>query len=130
MRKAMISISAAAWLTLAFLLAIQAEDRPNSARTKIMERKLQFSKEILAAVTVEDFSSMATNADGLLELAKTQWIEDETPEYRSQLKDFWIAVEGFKTAAEEKNGDGAALAYVQMTLSCIKCHKYLKKSVN
>lgn len=30
--------------------------------------------------------------------------------------------------AQEQNGDGATLAYVQMTLSCVKCHKYLRKS--
>lgn len=129
MRNVMILVLLVVCPCLASMFLVQAEDRPDSARAKIMERKLQYSKEILGAVAVEDFSAMAINADGLLELAKTQWIESETPEYRSQLKDFWIVVEGFKTAAEEKNGDGAALAYVQMTLSCVKCHKYLRKSV-
>jgi hypothetical protein len=29
--------------------------------------------------------------------------------------------------AREKNLDGAALSYVEMTLSCVKCHKHVRE---
>lgn len=116
----------ASCLLLMHLVVSKAEDKPNFTNPKIMEKKLQFSQAILAGVVKEDYARISTNAESLLELVKTQWVQNETPEYRAQLKDFWIVVEGLKTSAEEKNGDGATLAYVQMTLSCVKCHKYLR----
>lgn len=125
MRKTVLLYLSAMCVCPVLLISVKAED---TARAKIMEKKLKFSKEILEAVVKEDFPEMSANAEGLLELAKTQWIENDTPEYRSQLKDFWIVLEGLKSSAKEKNGDGATLAYVQMTLSCVKCHKYLRKS--
>ena len=116
-------------LCLPALSAATAQGEPSPATAKIMKQKLQYSQAILAAVATEDFPGISTNADELLELAKTQWIQNDTPEYRAQLKDFWIVLEGLKSAAEEKNGDGATLAYLQLTLSCVKCHKYLKAPV-
>lgn len=116
-------------LFLLFLAVAGAEDKSAPSTAKIMEKKLQLSQAILAAVVKEDFASMSANADGLLVLAKTEWIQDDSPEYRAQLKDFWLVLEGLKSAAEDKNGDGATLAYVQMTLSCVKCHKYLRTAL-
>lgn len=128
LRKSLSCILAGASLCLLFLPIGTADDKPGSAAAKIMEKKLQYSQAILAAVAKEDFAGMSTNADGLLELAKAQWLQKETPEYRAQLKDFWLVLDGLKTAADEKNGDGATLAYLQMTLSCVRCHKYLRNS--
>jgi len=112
-----------------FLLIVSvgsAEDKADPATAKIMEQKLRLSQAILAGVVKEDYPAISTNADRLLELAKVQWVRNETPEYREQLKDFWIVLEGVKSAAEDKSGDGVTLAYVQMTLTCVKCHKYLR----
>ena len=116
---------------LVLLLAVmitRADDKPAPDLAKIMEKKLNLSNEILAGVVTEDFGKISSNSNRLLELTKTQWTQNETPEYRAQLKDFWIVTEGLKTAANEKNADGATLAYVQMTISCVKCHKYLRNT--
>ncbi len=126
MRNLMFPKLSAACLLLLLLVVARADDKPALDSAKIMEKKLQLSKEILAAIVLEDFPKMSTNADALLELAKTQWVRNEAPEYRAQLKDFWLVLEGLKTAADDKNAEGATLAYVQMTLSCVKCHKYLR----
>jgi len=95
-------------------------------RDKIMAQKLAASQSILAAITTEDFSMLEKNADALLDLAKQQWVESPTPDYRAHLKDFWITLEGISDKAKAKDIDGATLGYVQMTLSCVKCHKYLR----
>lgn len=116
-------------LCLPALSGVTAQGEPKPATAKIMKQKLQYSQAILAAVATEDFTGISSNADGLLELAKTQWIQNDTPEYRAQLKDFWVVLEGLKSASEEKNGDGTTLAYLQLTLSCVKCHKYLRTPV-
>lgn len=108
------------------LAAVVAEDKLSVDTAKIMKKKLHLSHEVLSGVAQEDFQSISTNADELLKLAKFQWIKNETPEYRSQLKDFWLVIQELKTSADEKNSDGTTLAYIQMTLCCVKCHKYLR----
>lgn len=120
----MLSMSAGA------LSPLSAAD-PDSAtrKAKLMERKLAASQDILASLAREDFTRMSAAADELLGLAKQQWIDDESPQYRSQLKDFWIILEGVKESAAEKNLDGATLGYVQMTISCVRCHKFLRDKV-
>lgn len=130
MRDSLFHILAGCGLVLLLVAVTQADDKPALDLSKIMEKKLELSKEILAGMVTEDFDKISSNADRLLKLAKTQWIQNETSEYRAQLKDFWIVVDGLKTAADEKNADGATLAYVQMTLSCVKCHKYLRNTAN
>lgn len=97
-------------------------------RDKIMAQKLAASQSILAAITTEDFSMLEKNADVLLALAKQEWLESPTPEYRAHLKDFWLTLEGLSDKARGKNIDGATLGYVHMTLSCVKCHRYLRNS--
>lgn len=129
MRKTLFYTLAVIGLLLMVSVGATAEDKPASPTAKIMEQKLELSQAILAAIVKEDFAGMSTKADALLELAKTQWIRNETPEYRAQLKDFWLVLEGLKSAAEDKNADGATLAYVQMTLTCVRCHKYLRTPV-
>lgn len=114
-------------LCLALVTVSTAQDGKDPAVARLMEQKLKHSQGLLAAVVKEDFPSMTTHADKLLELAKQQWIRNETPEYRAHLKDFWIVLEGVKDAAEKRSGDGATLAYVQLTLSCVKCHKSLRQ---
>ena len=103
------------------------DDDPETKPEKpLMERKLEHAQGVLSALAREDFDALNKHADALLTLSEEQWISQETPEYRAQLKDFWVVLEGVKSAADEKNIDGATLAYVQMTLSCVRCHKYLR----
>lgn len=102
-------------------------DPPEEAtETSVMEQKLEHAQGVLSALAREDFEGLRTNADALLRLSEEQWISRETPEYRAQLKDFWVVLEGVKSGADEENLDGATLAYMQMTLSCVRCHKYLR----
>ncbi|MCA9072391.1 MAG: hypothetical protein KDA84_25880, partial [Planctomycetaceae bacterium] len=106
-------------------------DDPTHAKknAKLMEKKLALSQEFLPALANEDFTQMKKTAEALSKLAKQQWIENDTPEYQAQLKDFWVVVDGIGTSAKEKNLDEATLGYVQMTISCVKCHKTLRKNL-
>jgi hypothetical protein len=127
-------LALAALLCLLFLgasgnPAVRGDDEGAGAETPdkpLMERKLEHSQAVLSALAREDFDALGDNADALLKLSEEQWISRDTPEYRAQLKDFWVVLEGIKTAADEENLDGATLAYVQMTLTCVRCHKYLR----
>lgn len=113
------------WLALSCPMR-GAEPVTGERKSALMERKLTASQRILASLAREDFPQMEVAAEELLTLAKQQWLTHETPQYRSQLKDFWIILEGIKESATEKNLDGATLGYVQMTISCVRCHKLLR----
>ena len=49
------------------------------------------------------------------------WVRG-TAEYRTQLRIFQNANEQLIRMADEEKLDGAALAYVQLTLNCVNCH--------
>ncbi len=42
------------------------------------------------------------------------------------MRDFEFANKALVHASREKNLDGATLAYVQLTLSCVNCHKVVR----
>lgn len=46
-------------------------------------------------------------------------------EYRTQLRIFRFANEDLVRQADKKNIDGAAMAFSQLTLSCVNCHKLM-----
>ena len=123
---------AAALVLLGFTLRPSPADdavRVNAPAASLMQRKLDLSQNVLKALALEDYPLMSKSTTELLQLARQHWTEEETPAYRAQLKDFWTVLEGLDRAAQDKNLDGATLAYVQLTISCVKCHKSLRMDV-
>jgi hypothetical protein len=94
---------------------------------ELMRSKLNHSQKLLEALVLEDFRGMAkqSQALSLLSLAAS-WQVLQTPEYAHQSLEFRRAADALHNAAEKKNLDGAALAYVQMTMKCVSCHKYVR----
>ena len=54
------------------------------------------------------------------------WFCADTPQYKGQLNAFWFANDALIQAADEKNLDAATLAYTQLTISCVNCHKQVR----
>jgi hypothetical protein len=52
-----------------------------------------------------------------------KWVRADTPGYKRLTKDFEYANESLTHAARDKNVDGATIAYLQLTISCVNCHK-------
>ncbi|MCR9293403.1 MAG: hypothetical protein NXI32_11835 [bacterium] len=93
----------------------------------IMKRKLDSSKVMLEALALEDFDSLAKNARALSLLSlETDWQVLSTEEYLKQSADFRRSLEVIRSAAEKKNIDRAALGYVEVTIRCVECHKYVR----
>lgn len=91
-----------------------------------MKKKLEYSKHILEGLVTEDFEKILKGATSLNQLGKRKWLENESSHYRTQNQVFWFTAAALVLAAEDKNIDGATLAYTQMTLSCVNCHKLLR----
>lgn len=122
-------------MTIVLLVGITpgslAQDKPKPVpppkKPTVMQRKLVFAQKILEGLAKEDYEKIGTNADGLIECVKeVTWKLNDTEKYVLYSNDFLRRVENLKKAAKTKNIDGAALAYVDMTLTCVKCHQYLR----
>lgn len=93
----------------------------------LMRTKLDHSKNILGGLATEDFDAIDKGAKAMKALtALEHWVRADTPQYRAQLNVFWFANDALIQATEDKNLDGAALAYTQLTLSCVNCHKHIR----
>jgi hypothetical protein len=51
----------------------------------------------------------------------------ETPRYEQYSDEFQRLTLRMANQARDKNLDGAALSYVDMTLVCIKCHQHVRE---
>ncbi len=94
-----------------------------------MQRKLEHSKAILEALAIEDFDKLAKNAQDLSLLSlESNWNVLTTDEYIQQSSDFRRACRVIQEAAHEKNVDRAALGFMDLTVRCVECHKYMRKN--
>lgn len=92
-----------------------------------MRKKLEYSEKILGGLAAADFEVIGKTARTMNSLTHMEkWVRGTTPEYRTQLRFFENANEQIIRAADKENLDGAALAYVQLTLSCVNCHKVVR----
>ena len=94
-----------------------------------MKAKLDHSQKVLEGLTMEDFDKIAKHAQemSLLSQAST-WQVLQTPEYHDRSVEFRRSVDGLTEMARKKNLEGAALAYVDVTMKCVSCHKYVRKT--
>jgi hypothetical protein len=92
-----------------------------------MKMKLSATQNILAGLTKGDFEAIDKNAQSMLFVDHLEkWLRADTPGYNMKLKDFEYANKSLRLAAHEKNIDGATIAYIQLTLSCVECHKLIR----
>lgn len=119
-------------VAILFVMPSRADEKqkPKADEKKltVMQRKLAHSQKVLEGLAKEDFGKISTGADGLLECVKEEtWKLNQTDKYLLYTNDFLRRIEDLKKAAKAKNIDAAALVYVDMTLTCVKCHKYLRE---
>lgn len=122
-------------VAVAVLCAVpgRADEKPKPKadepkKPTVMQRKLSHSQKVLEGLAKNDFGAIGTGADGLLECVKdVTWKINETEKYLLHTNEFLRRVEDLKKAAKAKNIDAASLAYVDLTLTCVRCHKYLRE---
>jgi cytochrome c556 len=110
---------------LSFMLAtpaVQAEDL-----AKFMRAKLSHSEKILEGLAREDYDLIAQNSQAISLLCEEElWNVMQTPEYQERSKEFRRSVNSITAAAQKKNLEGAALAYIDATMKCVSCHSYIR----
>ncbi len=99
---------------------------PNEAQ--VMQVKLKRAQALLQALAMEDFKTIQDNAESLVRISRaTEFLRAyKTEEYEFQARVFQKAAETLAAKAREKNIDGATLAYLDMTVSCVACHNHFR----
>ncbi len=93
----------------------------------IMRLKLGHTQKVLEGIVLEDFSAVEEHARELARLIESsEWIVLQTPDYVRFSNDLMRATEYLIESAAERNLDGAALDYVDLTLTCVQCHKHVR----
>ncbi len=99
---------------------------PNEAQ--VMQVKLKHSQALLGALAKEDYKQLEEHATALARISKaTEFLRAyKTEEYELQARVFQKSAEKLAAKAKDKNLDGATLAYMEMTMSCVGCHNHFR----
>ena len=128
--KRFISMMIIAAVAVAFMVSQGHTKKPESVEL-FMKAKLDHSKNVIEGLTTEDFDKIAKGAQEMSLLSQaTQWQVLQTPEYVRRSSEFRRATEKLKEEAKEKDLDGSLLAYVDVTMKCVECHKYVRTVQN
>lgn len=102
---------------------------PNPARPahEFMREKLGLTQKVLEGLTAEDFALVEERARRLGAMSlQPPWQVLDHPDYAQHSLVFRREAEALARAAAARNLDGATLAYVRLTMSCIDCHKFVR----
>lgn len=117
--------------TLSFAQEKKDEAKPAEEGPSVwMRKKMEYSQHLLEGIATGDLDKVADNARAMQGLSKVEaFVRGRTPAYRTQLQIFQAATEDIIRQADKDNLDGAALAFTQLTISCVNCHKHLRETV-
>jgi hypothetical protein len=128
MKARVISLTIAVMLmALAGTRVSRGQDGGEASTSEIMKLKLDYSHYILNGIATENYGLIAANAEKLSKLSQAAaWRARQTSDYEVLSAEFRRNADALAKAAKDRNLDAASLAYVQMTLSCVNCHKYMR----
>jgi cytochrome c556 len=126
MKNASFIVTAALLLFAIPVMSSHGEDK--NTLQKLMTKKLANAQKVLEGLAINDYDLIAKHADELVQVSKAaEFRVLKTQEYETNSNEFRRAAETMIQQAKAKNTDGVALAYVDMTLSCVRCHKHVRE---
>jgi cytochrome c556 len=129
MKAKLVSVLAcAAVLSLLCVCRAGMAEQPGKTRAVLMQDKLKASQRLLEGIALADFNKINANAEELIQLTKTEeWMVYKTPKYELHSNEFRRAAENVVAKAKLRNIDGVTLAYFELTMSCVRCHSYVRE---
>ncbi len=106
--------------------------QPEQKRTRaeFMREKLNFSKDVLEGLALEQYATIEKGGKALKKLSEAaEWEVATIPsvtDYVMLTTDFQRHADELVKQAKAKNIDAATLAYVKLTMSCVQCHKFIR----
>ncbi len=115
-------------LLVTALPLVSGHDAEPKKVEQIMRLKLKHAQTVLEGLATKDFKKIQKSADELLFLTReAEWKVLHTPDYENHSNEFRRNVQDLLKNAKDENLDGCALAYMDLTLSCVKCHKHVRE---
>jgi hypothetical protein len=110
------------------LAAGESADAQNPL-SDFMRVKLDHSQKTLEGLAKADYDLIVKHSQAISLLCQDElWTVLKTPEYYERSKEFQRSVDSITQAARHKNLEAATLAYVDATLKCVTCHKYVRET--
>ena len=107
---------------------VQVAQAQQTRLQQLMHKKLTSSQKILEAITLADYKKVEDSAEDLIQISKTaEWFAYKTPRYDLHSNEFRRAAENLIQKAKTKNQDGVLLSYMDLTMSCVRCHTYVRE---
>jgi hypothetical protein len=129
MKRCLLAL-AAVIVSLAGLSACftRAQEQPLAEKSEEwMKKKLELSQKILAGLARADFNTIGRNAEAMNFLGYLEkWTRADMPEYKRQVGFFEFANQELIRQAKDKNLEGATLAFNQLTVTCVDCHRIVR----
>ncbi len=117
-------VAAIAFVLVAARVAGAAEAEESSFW---MKKKMEYSEKILAGLAKANFEAIEKSAMSMNSLSQIEnWIRAKSPAYKHQLATFRSANKSLIRMAQDEDIDGATLAFMQLTQSCVQCHKLIR----
>jgi hypothetical protein len=106
------------------------KDEPVGSLHRFMRQKMQASNLILEGLCMDDLKAVAMGTHTLLKMpSEARWRVSNDMMYRRYSNEFVQAVEELQKEAEENDIDSASMAWVNVTMKCMKCHKWVRNTV-
>lgn len=110
------------------VIAMTSQAQTKTAPKDLMKLKLESAQLTLEGLALEDYEAIGQHGQRLhLISQETGWNVLQTKQYQLYSAEFRRTAMRIVNAAKRKNLDAASLAYVQLTLSCIECHKHVRQ---
>lgn len=107
--------------------AAQKEANPGIEQAVFMRRKLDASNQILEGLVTEDAELVVKGAKILVEMSSAEkWQVKHDVMYKQYSSEFQQSAKKLVEAAEKENFDGATLKWIDTTMKCMECHKFVR----
>lgn len=96
-------------------------------QSNFMRKKLAATNTILEGLSIEDTDLVVSGAKSLLELSASEKFQVKNDVmYRQFNNEFQRSAKGLLEAAEKGNFDAAALKWIDTTMRCLECHRFVR----
>ena len=118
-----------AWVGVVLLVlaatTVGSAQRPDLG--ELMRDKLMHAEALVRAVVLGSHTQVERSATELVRISEaTTWSPLQTPQYLNHASQFRVAAQTLADEARARDIDGVSLAYMEMTLSCVQCHKLVR----
>jgi hypothetical protein len=107
---------------------VRAATPPRDDANALMQKKLTHAQKLLEGIALADLDLIGKQAFDLSDLSKqVQFKVFKTPQYELYANEFRRSLDDIQRGVRQKNLEAATLGYMDMTMTCVRCHKHVRE---